>query len=623
MGRVPRAIGRGGKTFWRGLDTSARRRGAIALGLIVAAVLVLAVVVPALPCEFPGGDECAPQDDAIALAPADALAYLHVNVDPSTDQYENASSVASRLRLITDQVTTRLLARLPSPRGGPPDFRRDIDPWFGGEAALAVVPAGAGQAQEVQLLEASDADGATSYAEDIATGKTTTSDYDGIEITTDRRGLSTALLGGFLAIGREDGVRAVIDAQTESNGESSLAGSSEADAARDALPDFRLADAYLSRDGIRRLVATGGVLEQFGPLVNPGASTGVAVGLVASDEGFELDVRSAIDPQRAKARPGFFSALPPFEPTLASRLSDRSLAYLGIGNPGEALSSLLQQARAEAPALAQAFSGFDRRLRALGDVDLQKDLLPSLGDEAAIALQPGPEDTEESGKAEHKGSGKGKKEAKPQAKEGKSQAQKDFPLQPPPAEAPEAKTPFLEFVGTGVDEERAKKALAKLQGPIARALNPATGGQAPVFKQSQIADVQAQSLRLSPAVDLTYALFESLLVVATDPTGVDQVASGEGGLDASDGYTSATSGFSESPSLLVYLNLSGLVALAEQAGLGEDPAYATFADEVHKLEAVGVSVASDSSHLDTDVRLIVGTAESESAPSGITAPAGD
>src|SRR5215212_4510103 len=63
--------------------------------LVLAVLLVVAfVAVPALPCGAPGGDVCPPADDAIALVPDDALAYLHVNVDPGTEQYDNASAIA-------------------------------------------------------------------------------------------------------------------------------------------------------------------------------------------------------------------------------------------------------------------------------------------------------------------------------------------------------------------------------------------------------------------------------------------------------------------------------------------------------------------------------------------------
>ena len=113
-------------------------------------------------------------------------------------------------------------------------------------------------------------------------------------------------------------------------------------------------------------------------------------------------------------------------------------------------------------------------------------------------------------------------------------------------------------------------------------------------------------MALSPTVDLTYAIAGSSLVVASDPAGVDQVVRGKGGLDAEDLYGRATDGFPGDLSMLAYLNLGGLVALAESSGLAENPAYATFASEVHKLQALGLAIRSSPEELSTDARLAVG-----------------
>jgi hypothetical protein len=120
---------------WLGLSIYTRRRIGVVAGVVGAVVLIDLVAVPALPCEAPGGGTCPPADDAIKLVPADALAYVHVNLDPGTEQFQRADEVASRLPTIVSELTSRLEARLPGPRGSPPDFGRDIEPWFGGEAA--------------------------------------------------------------------------------------------------------------------------------------------------------------------------------------------------------------------------------------------------------------------------------------------------------------------------------------------------------------------------------------------------------------------------------------------------------------------------------------------------------
>jgi hypothetical protein len=558
------------RRLWFGLSLRARQLVAIAIAALAVILIAAFVAVPALPCGAPGGDVCPPSDDAIALVPADSLAYLHVNVDPGTEQYQAASDVAGRIPSLTEQLTSRLLDRVPGPGGRPPDFGREIKPWFGGQAALAVIPAGERAANEVQLLQVSDAKGARRFADSIAPGKPRTSEYRKVQVSVDRRGLATAQVGGFLAIGRESGVRDVIDAQGGAAGTGSLGGEPAADAALAALPDVRLADAYLSADGIDRLVGNPRApLATLDAAVDPGASDGAAMALVASGTGIELDIRSELDQARAKDEPGFFAAFPPFDPSLADSLSPDSLAYLGVADPGEALTSLVEQASADQPGLGAGVESLVKRVQRLGKIDLASDLLPSLGTEAAFALQ-------------HASGGSG--------------------------------APYLEFLSSGIDAERAGRALASLRAPVVAALGPARG-QAPTFSQRKVGGVTAHSVQLSPTVDLTYAIAGRILLIATDPAAVKQLTGQDRGLADDDGFKEATNGLTSSVSLLAYLNLSGLLTLGEQAGLAQDPAYATFAGELHKLSALGVAVWQSPSEIATDLRLVVSPQAPASQPS--------
>ena len=562
-GRVPGAVQQGSRRFWFELSNEARLRLALAGGAVVALALVWSLAVPALPCEAPGGDRCPPADDAIHLVSDDALAYVHVNVDPDTEQYEEASQVLERVPGITKQAIALTLSQLPGPNGAPADFERDIEPWFGGEAALAIVPAAGGPGERVQLLEAGDDDAAREFADSLATGSAGSATYRGEKMNVDRRGVATALVGGFLVIGTQSGVQAAIDAASGAKGTGSLADDRKASAARDALPDKRLADAYLSTEGIAELVAgPGAPLATLSTLVNPDASEGAAMALVAGDDRLELALRSELSPRLAKRHPGFFSAFPSFEPDLAGTLPGGTLGYLGFGDPGKALRSLLTQAKATEPGLAAAVDDLLERVRQLGEVDLEKDLLPSLGGEAAIALQPAPRGSQ---------------------------------------------VPFLELIADDVDADRASEALARLVGPITQALIPSSQAlQAPVVGEQDIGGVTAHSVRVSPTAELTYAVDGSTLVVATDPTAVKQLASDEGNLDGEELFDRATGGLGGDPSVLGYLDLGGLIALGERAGLDEDPAYATFASEIRALRALGLAIRSSPEELATDARLVVG-----------------
>lgn len=585
--------------FWLGLSIYARRRIGVAVGVVAAIALVVVVAVPALPCEAPGGDTCPPADDAIRVVPANALAYVHVNLDPGTEQFQRTADLASGLPTITSQLTSRLLAPLPGPRGSPPDFARDIEPWFGGEAALAIMPTGAGAAEDLELLEVGDPDGARAYARSIAAGHPRTTTYREVPVNVDRHGLATAVVGGFLAIGRQSAVRDAIDSYSGVEGARSLADDPAARTAREALPALRVADAYLSEAGIAELVSRPrGPLATFASLIDPGASTGAAAALVADGDGLDLAVRSELDPDRSSASPGFFSAFPSFRPALASSLPSDSLGYLGIGDPGETFASLLAQARAEQPGLAATVGELVHSVRRLGGVDLERDLLPSLGSEGAFALEPAPRGRRRDGAKGHGAKGGRALIAPPPSGPGGAT--------PPAAALRGPKSPFVEFVGSGIDTARAERALARLQGPIAKALNPSSERQAPVFIDREIGEVTAHSLRLSPTVDLTYAIDGSVLAVSTDPTGVQKLVTGEAGLGNADLFERATEGLPDEVSVLGYLNLGSLIALGERAGLAEDPAYATFAPEIHAAEALAVAIRSSPEELGTDVRLIIG-----------------
>jgi hypothetical protein len=583
IARVPIAIGRAVRKFWTSLPVIARRRLALALGVAAVIVVFLALAVPNLPCEFPGGDTCPPADDAVELVPADALAYLHANLDPDTEQGANAADLIDRLPVIGGEVTRRALALVPGPATGTLDFDRDIKPWFGGELAMAVLP-GAPAPERVDLVEASDSKGAGEYASSLAVGQVQTSEYQGIDVSVDQKGVATAQVDGFLAIGTEDGVRAVIATATGAEGADALAGDADAEAVRGDLPEHRFADAWVSPEGVSDLISgSRGPLATLTPLISPGSTTGAAVGLSADDDGFDIAVRSELDPDREEASPGFFAAFPSFDPSLAEKLSTKTLAYLGIGPPRETVSALVAQADAQAPGIARGFEDLADELRHHDNVDLEGQLLDALGDQAAFALEPAP-------------SGEG---------------------------APAvAGTPYLLFAADGVDEDEARKALAALQVPIADAVHTGSEGQAPIFSQQDVSGVQANSLRVSPTVEVTYAVFDGLAAIATDPAGIAGLVDGDGGLGEQQLYESATDGFPDEVSMLAYLDLGDLVQIGEQAGLAEDPLYATFAGDVRRLEALGVAVSNEDDLLATDLRLLVGDAEPAAETSTPVLPPG-
>ena len=104
---------------------------------------------------------------------------------------------------------------------------------------------------------------------------------------------------------------------------------------------------------------------------------------MAGDDGLDLTLRSELDPRRAKAHPGFFSAFPSFEPT--SRLAARGLARLRRDRRSrqDAAVAARSRQRAQEPGLAAAVGDLVKRVKKLGRASISRgDLLPSLGGEA-------------------------------------------------------------------------------------------------------------------------------------------------------------------------------------------------------------------------------------------------
>jgi hypothetical protein len=135
--------------------------------------------------------------------------------------------------------------------------------------------------------------------------------------------------------------------------------------------------------------------------------------------------------------------------------------------------------------------------------------------------------------------------------------------------------------------------------------------------------VTAHSVQVSPTVNLTYAIADTVLLIATDPAAVKQLAGEPPPLAEDPTFKEATDGLPSSVSLLAYLNLGGLITLGEQAGLAQDPAYETFAPEIRKLQALGLAVQESPTQLATDLRLLVGSEASAGASGGGKPPPKD
>jgi hypothetical protein len=587
LGRAPRWVASRARSAWMELSQAMRRRVAIAAVAVLAVAAILLLAVPALPCGLPGGDRCPPADDAAALVPGDALLYVHVNTDPDTEQYERAAALAGRVPTLTAQ----LVSALPGASGAGIEYDSDVRPWLGGEAAVALIPGDRNDLEQALLLEVEDENGAQRFTDELVGRRTESRDYEEVPVTT-RGDLSTAEVDGFVVVGPTAAVRAVIDTQREG---SSLDDSEPAEEVADELPEDSLATAFISERGAADLFRAGAPLGSLEAFVHSDATLGAGAALVAGDDELEIESHSVFDPERLESEPGFFGAFPTFDPSLADELSDGSLLYLGLGDPEQSIDALLAQASAEAPGLTEGFEKFSEELQKEGDVNIEREVLPLLAGEVAVGIEPPPGGGDQGG---------GAQEQEEEVPEGIEPGGPP-PIPDEPGELTFTGVPYVVFIADEVDEAQARRTLADLQVPIAKALDPEEAGQAPVFEGNAIAGLQARSLRISPTVNLTYAIFDEKLVVATDPAGIEQVKSGESGLPDTGQYERATDGFGDELAAALFLNVGDLIALAERQGLAEDPAYALFANEVRKFQAMGLEVERDEEGIGALLRLTV------------------
>lgn len=587
VARPFRGIGHRISSAWQSISPQWRLRGAVAGGAIALVALVALVVAPNLPCGAPGGDECAPDDDALALVPANALAYVHVNIESGTDQAEAAATIAERTPLLSRQVLAQAAPFLLSGSGDRANFGEDIEPWFGGEIAIAVVPGGAGT-QQVQMIEVADEKGAREYESSIGAGAPEPEDYKGTELREDDRGLASAVVGDFLVIGSADGVRAVIDVSAGAEGADPLSADATADEAIGELPSDSFVQAYLSAEGIDSFLAlSDGALGPFEPLVDSGDSEGAAFSVSADEAGFQLATRSVLDPDRNPDAGGFFAAFKPFQPALPAELAPDTLAYVGFGDADATVSGLLEQATVRAPGIAAGITDLVDRLRKDAGVDLTEELLPALNGEGAIAVAPRPGATDASAE---------------ETSDDEATDDLQAPDAPDTIQPGQSDIPYLEFIADDVDEEEAAGALARLQGELAKSVDPNVAN--PVFREQTFGDVTAQVLQRSPVDVLAYAIFDQMLVVADDLAPIERLDSdSDSGLAGAEGYESAIEGLSEDPSLIAYLDLSGLVATAERLGAGAEGPFVAFAEDLRRLQTFAITVGTEEDVLSSDARL--------------------
>ncbi len=276
-----------------------------------AAVVAVAAFVLAL---FGGGG--APADRAAELVPADALLYVHASTDPGRAQDGRLLDLVGELGLLADPVE---------------DFERDVRPWLGDEAAVAVLPEGT-----LVLLAVGDEAGARAFA--------------------DRVGGSIS--DGFVTIGRR-----AADGRA-------LAAFDDYQQAVEDLDDERSVDAWASRDAAELLGAR---------------ATTLAGGRTMSAEATVTETGARI----RVTRWGGAKAAADFHPQLLGSTPRDAFGYVGVRGLA-ALGALLPEAAGvAAPDIIASLGPLLEEL----DGEIALWVAPSTGD-PAVTLVTRPDDPE-------------------------------------------------------------------------------------------------------------------------------------------------------------------------------------------------------------------------------------
>jgi hypothetical protein len=541
-------------SWWSRRSRTFKLRLLAIAGVLVLYLIVKFVPVPGVPCEVSAAKECAPSNDTIAYVPRNADLYVHMTVNSGSHQWDLAEELSRRLPNLTALLQSDTAA-LATPSGKTVDLTHQVMPWAKDDLALLGVPGPKGTIPEAYIAGVGDEVKADQFLASLSPGgRSKRAQIGDGTITVYADGLATARAGGQALFGNVLAVRAAMDAKA---GLAPRLEGSPQDAARDELPDLRLAEAYLSPGGVQRLLAgRPGTATQLNTFVDYGATTGMAVSARVHDDGVEVNLASELNPALERKSPTVFASLPQFEPGLADLAGRGTLAYIGIGDLGPALNQALATAGASAQGLAGSLRALAQRLKQQAGVNPLQDLLPALGGQAALVAEP------------------------------------------------TAGVPFVSLIVDGVDESKAGAALAALQQPILRSI--ARGGQQVTsFQTSDLDGVTVHSLQLSPSVNLSYAIFDGKLVVSTQPQGIAQVRSGGANLAETSAYRAATDSLPSKVSALVFLDLNEVFGLAQRAGLAEDPLYASLSEDIAHVQSLGLAVTGSDNLLRSELFLAI------------------
>ena len=341
------------------MTRSGRGPVVVLAGSVVLLVAILAIAIAdATSRPGPGGE-------AAGLVPASALAFVRLSTDPEDAAARRLTALAPRVPgylALRDAALTTV-----SPAPGAFDPRRDVRPWLGNEAAVALVDVGGGRFGSIVLAQVRSRPRAEALLQRVAGGKGGVR-YRGSVLR--RFGTNAAVFAkGFLIAGPEAAVRRAVDV---ARGEAPAL--AEAPTFKAALEGARQPlQGYLSARGLRGYVrGQGGVAAAVAAIVDRPELRGVGASLRADRRGLQVHTRL------------MGTAGSEFRPRLLDGVPAEAIATLA----GPSFAAAVQAAqRAGASA---ALDEVRTTLQEASSLDLDRDVLGRLRGEFTAWLEPGP-----------------------------------------------------------------------------------------------------------------------------------------------------------------------------------------------------------------------------------------
>jgi hypothetical protein len=289
---------------------------------------------------------------------------------------------------------------------------------------------------------------------------------------------------------------------------------------------------------------------QIARLVDDPHLAGIAAVVSAQKDGARIAVSTALAGSASDLARAYTA---PFRPQLLDVVSEDAIAYISTRGADRVLQSLASSA-GKAISLPRELRSAQSDLERFGGLQALRRLRPLLEKEAALFV------------------------------------------------SRSAAVPVITLVVNDIDAKESDELLRELQPLLARlARRPPAGGQVPTLEPTQVAGTPAATLQLSPAVELTYAIFGGRVVITTSPGGIRRVKLGKSHVIDNQLFAPGMRGDLDQVTSVLFLDLEQLLALGEQAGLGDSPDFQQLKTELSPVRTVSAITHARKASKETEI----------------------